>query len=1522
MNAKTPNSGLQPTAIGVQASASIYGATIPTVYGLTRLQMLLIWLQNIRSVTSGSKQKKGSQNNYFANADFLIASNPILNILQCWLDNNQKLSLLTETFSTTVSSGTITFTPITPFYAIIGVTVSENYSVSVNDFGGPGSTTLSGSYEHPLWNVCMLGPNPTSGNAYRNYPYIYTWYPGNGASPTIFLDGGSGGFFNGKTITITYAAIDPSTNAFSRINVTTTRVPITALGLGREAQLGDGPEYTGFEDQQYIYPPFFGVGGPNFDLGTSGVLPQILIETQGMSIYPSGDADFSDMIEDTFCSGISQSAIAPTAGSVSSIHHGLNCFDFPGAVQKQYSEVSGSANSQTFHLPNALGNILFAFVRYDGSATVPTIADSASNTWHLVSNTPPAGGSQGQGIWYAHVTNTPATNTVTITGSGNDTQLFVAELGGVDTFDTSTATSGSGGTPSGTITTSGVAGRGELLISVLNTVSGGAAAFETSVHWNVMAGSYSANLAATMQRTVYNPGTYKITSGGVAVGNWTLCILAFSLSVPPPFVQPLGYILDPVSLEYARLQSRANGLFGSAKLDSQRKASDWMEDWFTAANVWPLWSGFQLKFIPKSEVSAAGNGAVYVALQAGASIPVLTQADFVASKGQDPLEIDRVAQVDTPNLIQVQYPLRANNYNDTLASQAESSNLAIRGVRKDAPKVMDCIYDSTVAQMVLNLMANAQNFQRNTYKFTLNAKWILTEAGDVLRIPVAMLLQPSQANNQLETIPVRITSVEEDENWNLSCEAEDYIYGVHAPQPTIITEPNPYQSPVGYVPALVNPPVIFEPVAGLTPNQSGFFLWLIVSCPDANYGGAQVYASFDNAQTYTLLGSTAGQGTTGVLTATWPSSTDPDSTNSLSVNLSESFGTLPNYTSANKDNLLYPYLVSGGGGSPIPYELTCFSLANLTGANQYTIPASDQIRRDVFGAPNEPGAPNGFGTGVAHPVGTAHTILGITSGTGGQMLVHDTAHGYVTGQTLFIPSGVTGVGGIGAYLNGKYWQITVADADHYLLNGTSFAVVTFDEQHTIPGSPYQVTVANTTSFIDDGVFYVATGQQLTKVASSPTQGQYTVTSGGLYTFAAADTGQVVEINYTSTASYTSGGTIKALPRFAFVDPNEVGMLKLILTQAQMSQPIHFKLAAFNSQAGGFQDIQQVVDYIYTPEGIGQDTGVPADMDKSVTSVVGGVSTDDGTLTLFTCGWPNSYSPSAPPNLASVTKISVDIGAVNEQIAYVRTLSSAITIGATSMTVLSSTGFQVGNLVQINAEVILIDSISGTTWGISRAQKGSTASAHTLASGVYLINDFITEELIYAPGQVLSILGAGQLPYQYGDVLNPMRRWPLPGIRILWLGVTPVNDFGSAVNDAIFPYITFTSDGTSNFTPGLRTLNGGSLTLQTPGAQGPNAATLFVGTNVTNTQTAVVTARPWYFGATVLTAPTTTGIGITINRNGTPFTTLSIPAGTTTSSLISGADLDLVNAGDVFTVDITQVGDVTSPGSGLIVTIQY
>lgn len=91
-----------------------------------------------------------------------------------------------------------------------------------------------------------------------------------------------------------------------------------------------------------------------------------------------------------------------------------------------------------------------------------------------------------------------------------------------------------------------------------------------------------------------------------------------------------------------------------------------------------------------------------------------------------------------------------------------------------------------------------------------------------------------------------------------------------------------------------------------------------------------------------------------------------------------------------------------------------------------------------------------------------------------------------------------------------------------LLGGTlatGYTNTAVAEAGTVPGSSsYTVTVTNSATWLQDqGVVYTTTGLPLVRVASGPTVGQYSVSSG-VYTFASADANAKVLISYNYTVS--------------------------------------------------------------------------------------------------------------------------------------------------------------------------------------------------------------------------------------------------------------------------------------------------------------------------------------------------------------------------------------------------------------------
>lgn len=956
---------------GLQAQSSVYGTTIPSIYGCPRSSLLMTWQHDFRQGASSKKGKKKGVTTYIERATFMIGHNPIAGVLQVW-QSQTKNALNRVKYTTTVTlpgSGGNAFNVTIPdakFYFVIGVTANVDYSVVFNDYGGNGSRSLSGTYEMPLWNLNYAGPDPTNQSGYKYFPAVYQWIPYSGN--VVHFPAGAVSFlphaFGTVTVNIYYA----------QLISTDTLTPLQKANLHFEAILGNGDEYPSSSnpEQQILYPAYAGVGGSAIDCGVTGMAPVLLTETVGsFPINPSGDADHADIIEDIFKSGPAQAGTG-AALAYGDIHHGLGCLDFPGPIQKKFvfGNAFGAGGSITFDLPNTAGNILFCISTQVGTGLTIT-GDTAGNTW-----IPLVGGSTAEQAWYC-VANASPSNTVHFTGTNGDEQVVLLEVAGLDTVDgTPGVSTGSAGTYSTSITTTNKPGEYALMFSFLMFFPGSAPNPPVPPHWKRVIKPFpDPNQGLIIDsRLVKQPGTYPLSYSSIP--GWTAVTFALKNSQPNTFVSPLGNILDDDSMDLCRAAARAYGISGSLVMDSQKKAADWLKELYEVLNAAPVWSGDKLKSIPYAEASAVGNGAIYTSPTAAGPIANLTEADFFTANDTDvPVIIARSAQVDAPNLQQIQNPNRENDYNVTVTAQPDNASMSLYGTRKASPQVFASITTSLVARMILGIKVRVANILRNTYTFKLQAKWSLLEAMDLITIPIQSAMPAlSPAQPASGTIALRLTKVTVDDKFGVDCEAEPFIYGLRTPIPVdqantttgqqiggavVTTKPNPQPPSFNASPGSVNAPVFIEAVPALPGTPSAGELVVAASGPSANYGGCIAYMSTDGGSSYKVVGPNngvlQGSATTGVTVGDWPPAADPDTTNDLAVDLTESLGSLASYQVADEDNFLYPCYVAGGGTSPVPYELMCYAVANLTAAHKYTLKATgggtNHLRRAVFNAP-------------------------------------------------------------------------------------------------------------------------------------------------------------------------------------------------------------------------------------------------------------------------------------------------------------------------------------------------------------------------------------------------------------------------------------------------------------------------------------------------------------------------------------------------------------------------------------------
>lgn len=135
-------------------------------------------------------------------------------------------------------------------------------------------------------------------------------------------------------------------------------------------------------------------------------------------------------------------------------------------------------------------------------------------------------------------------------------------------------------------------------------------------------------------------------------------------------------------------------------------------------------------------------------------------------------------------------------------------------------------------------------------------------------------------------------------------------------------------------PGDTNLPVVFEPPAALTGGTAE--LWCIAT-GGANWGGCVVYLSTDG-DTYAPAGEILAGARQGVLTASLPAQPDPDTIDTLSVDLAMSRGQLLSGTKADADGLVTLCCCDG--------ELLAYETATLTAQFNYNL---TYLRRGAYG---------------------------------------------------------------------------------------------------------------------------------------------------------------------------------------------------------------------------------------------------------------------------------------------------------------------------------------------------------------------------------------------------------------------------------------------------------------------------------------------------------------------------------------------------------------------------------------------
>ncbi len=339
------------------------------------------------------------------------------------------------------------------------------------------------------------------------------------------------------------------------------------------------------------------------------------------------------------------------------------------------------------------------------------------------------------------------------------------------------------------------------------------------------------------------------------------------------------------SLTYYSNYCRAAGLLVSPLYSDATEANQLMQDLVDLTNSNFVWSEGMLGIIPFGDVALSGNGADY----APDLTPLydLTDDDFQAEGGEDPVTVSRKRPADAYNRCTIEYLNRANQYNPETIQASDIVAIEQFGLRPEDTKQAHFFCDSQAAQTAAHL--RVQGFRiLNEYKFRLNWQYALLDPGDPVTITDVAL--------GLVKKPVRIKEITEDEDGVLSFTAVELVQGTRSAAAYPIQPASGYGSSQDVDPGNIHEPLIFEPPKKLVSEPQ---IWCAVA-GGPNWGGCTVWVSTDGA-TYRKVGTISAASRYGVLAADLPNHTDPDEESVLSVDLSTSHGELLSGTQQDAD---------------------------------------------------------------------------------------------------------------------------------------------------------------------------------------------------------------------------------------------------------------------------------------------------------------------------------------------------------------------------------------------------------------------------------------------------------------------------------------------------------------------------------------------------------------------------------------------------------------------------------------------
>ena len=389
---------------------------------------------------------------------------------------------------------------------------------------------------------------------------------------------------------------------------------------------------------------------------------------------------------------------------------------------------------------------------------------------------------------------------------------------------------------------------------------------------------------------------------------------------------------------------QAVGLAWSVALNNAESANSILERWMKNLNVAIVWNGAQLKFIPYWDAYAGGNpgwdatNGIAKKYYTPYTVPIvqITMDQILQSdkKDEHPIMFSRKDPLEVYNTVRLDFNDRNNFFNNVPVEYKDEAHIELYGPRVDNIGLADEFTLRQYCEVATTILLRRNIGIMRNFIWKMGPLWSWLDPMDIVQIPDPV--------NYANSIVVRIVSVEDDEDENVSIVAEEYPVGVQSPTiiPTTATTP-PNSGATNIPPALIFPPVMFAPTTDML-TATGFATpqW-VFGCSagyygefDQNWGGVNIWISLDEVN-YTQLGTLIGPSTIGSLSSpiTAYGGVNPDNADTLTVNLSECGRALASFS---------PIAASTGASicilaDPSSFELIAYTTATLVGPHTYDL---------------------------------------------------------------------------------------------------------------------------------------------------------------------------------------------------------------------------------------------------------------------------------------------------------------------------------------------------------------------------------------------------------------------------------------------------------------------------------------------------------------------------------------------------------------------------------------------------------